>query len=111
MCSYENASNIKLSASQIISNMICMNYDHKKKFGLLKFHSGYGKFYLNSPMGYCRKIINAQTGSNKSKQPTNVVLDCPSRADQDVDGPHGGPQLPVQADVDLLEPPRVHHLH
>jgi len=38
-----------------------MNYDHKKKFGLLKFHSGYGKFYLNSPMGYCRKIINAQT--------------------------------------------------
>jgi len=41
--------------------MICMNYDHNKKFGLLKFHSGYGKFYLNSPKGYSRKIINAQT--------------------------------------------------
>jgi len=38
-----------------------MNYDHNKKFGLLKFHSGYGKFNLNSPNGYCLKIINAQT--------------------------------------------------
>ena len=42
--------------------MICMNYDHNKKFGLLKFHSGYGKFNLNSPKGYSLKIINAQTG-------------------------------------------------
>jgi len=42
--------------------MICMNYDNNKKFGLLKFLSGYGKFYLNSPKGYSRKIINAQTG-------------------------------------------------
>jgi len=25
------------------------------------FHSGYWKFYLNSPKGYSRKIINAQT--------------------------------------------------
>jgi len=32
-----------------------MNNDHNKKFGLLKFHSGYGKFYS-------RKITNAQTG-------------------------------------------------
>ena len=38
-----------------------MNYDHHKKFGLLKFHSGYGKFNLNSPKGYSLKIINAQT--------------------------------------------------
>ena len=38
-----------------------MNYDHNKKFGLLKFHSGYGKFNLNSPKGYSLKIINAQT--------------------------------------------------
>ena len=42
--------------------MICMNYDNNKKFGLLQFHLGYGKFYLNSPKGYKRKIINAQTG-------------------------------------------------
>jgi len=41
--------------------MICMNYDHNKKFGLLKFNSGYGKFNLNSPKGYSLKIINAQT--------------------------------------------------
>jgi len=41
--------------------MICMNYDHNKMFGLLKFHSGYGKFYFNSPKGYNWKIINAQT--------------------------------------------------
>jgi len=41
--------------------MICMNYDHNKKFGLLKIHSGYGKFYFNSPKGYTGKIINAQT--------------------------------------------------
>ena len=41
--------------------MICMNYDHNKKFGLLKFHAGYEKFNLNSPRGYSLKIINAQT--------------------------------------------------
>jgi len=41
--------------------MICMNYDHSKKFGLLKFHSGYETFNLNSPKGYNLKIINAQT--------------------------------------------------
>jgi len=39
--------------------MICMNYDHNKKFGLLKFHSGYGQF---SPKGYGLNIINVQTG-------------------------------------------------
>jgi len=38
-----------------------MNYDYNKKFGLLKFYSGYGKFNLNSPKGYSQKIINAQT--------------------------------------------------
>ena len=41
--------------------MICMNYDHNKKFGLLKFYSGFEKFNLNSPKGYSLKIINAQT--------------------------------------------------
>jgi len=45
--------------------MICMNCDHNKKFGLLKFYSGYEKFNLNSPKGYSLKIINVQTGSNK----------------------------------------------
>ena len=38
-----------------------MNYDYNKKFGLLKFQSGYGEFNLNSPKGYSLKIINAQT--------------------------------------------------
>ena len=61
MSSYENTSKIKISANQLISNMICMNYDNNKKFGLLQFHSGYGKFYLSSLKGYSRKIINAQT--------------------------------------------------
>jgi len=42
MCSQENTK-IKISASQLLSNMICMNYDYNKKIGLLKFHSGYGK--------------------------------------------------------------------
>jgi len=41
--------------------MICMNYDYNKKFGLFKFHSGYGKFNLNSPKVYSLKKINAQT--------------------------------------------------
>ena len=45
--------------------MICMYYDNNKKFGLIQFHSGYGKFYLNSPKGYSRKIINAQTDVSK----------------------------------------------
>jgi len=44
--------------------MICMNYDHNKKFGLLKFHSGYEKFNLNSPKGYSLQIINAQTAEH-----------------------------------------------
>ena len=55
-----------MSASQLISNMIWMNYDHNKKFGLLKVHSGYGKFNLNSPKGYSLKIINAQTDKNST---------------------------------------------
>jgi len=45
-----------------------MNYHNNKKFGLLQFHSGYGTFYLNSPKGYSRKIINAQTGSYLNTQ-------------------------------------------
>jgi len=53
---------IRISASQGISHINCMNYDHNKKFGLFKFKSGYRKFNLNSPKGYCRKIINKQTG-------------------------------------------------
>jgi len=48
-------------------DMVCMNYDHNKKFGLLKFNSGYGKMYFNSPKGYSRKIINAQTAENLPK--------------------------------------------
>jgi len=44
MCSCENTSKIKKSASQLISNMICRNYDNNKKFGLLQFHSGYVLF-------------------------------------------------------------------
>jgi len=44
-----------------------MNYDNNKKFGLLQFHSGYAKNYLNSPKGYDRKIINAQTAFNLNK--------------------------------------------
>jgi len=43
-----------------------MNYDHNKKFGLLKFHLGYGNCYLNSPKGYSQTIINAQTESTSS---------------------------------------------
>jgi len=43
MCSKENTSKIEISASQLITNMICMIYDHNKKFGLLKFHLGYKK--------------------------------------------------------------------
>jgi len=50
-----------MSASQLISNKICMNYDHNTKFGLLKFYLSYGKFNLNSQKGYSLKIIYAQT--------------------------------------------------
>jgi len=39
-----------------------MNYDLNKKIGLFKFQSGYRKLYLNSPKGYSKKIIKAQTG-------------------------------------------------
>ena len=54
---------IKISASQRISIKNCMNYDHNKNFGLFKFQSGYRNIYFNSPKGYSRKIINAQTGN------------------------------------------------
>jgi len=60
----KNTTKIKISASQCISIKNCINYDHNKKFGLLKFQSGYRKLYLNSPKGYSQKIINTQTGYN-----------------------------------------------
>ena len=62
--------------------MICMNYDHNKKFGLLKFHSGYGKFNLNSPKGYSLKIINAQTDVRQRRDNSNVSF---------TSGPRGAP--------------------
>jgi len=42
--------------------MNCMNNDLNKKIGLFKFQLGHRKFYLNSPKGYNRNIINAHTG-------------------------------------------------
>jgi len=65
ICSLKTTNKINFSACQRISNINCMNYDHNQFFGLFKFHSGYVKFYLNSPKGYNRKIINAQTAINK----------------------------------------------
>ena len=62
---YKNTTKIKISASQHISNMNFMNYDHNQFYGLFKFQSGYRKFYLNSPKGYCQKIINAQNETAK----------------------------------------------
>jgi len=56
-----NTTKIENCASQCIPNMNCMIYEHNKNLGLLKFQSGYRKIYLNSPKGYNRKIINAQT--------------------------------------------------
>jgi len=53
-----------------------MNYDHNKKFGLLKFHSGYGNLYSNSPKGYYRKIINAQTDSYFNNSNINCEPKC-----------------------------------
>jgi len=64
MCSNEKTSKIKISASQLISKMICMHYDNNKKFELLQFHSGYGKNYLNGPTGYSRTLTNAQIELN-----------------------------------------------
>jgi len=61
MCLEENTRKIKISASQLIFYFFYRNYDHGKKFRLLKFYSGYRKFNLNSPKGYSLKIINAQT--------------------------------------------------
>jgi len=53
----KNTKNIKINASQLISNMICIKYDHNKKFWLLKFHWGYGNFNLNSLKGYSLKKL------------------------------------------------------
>ena len=38
-----------------------MNYEHNH-------FSGYRKCYLNSPKGYSRKMINAQTGHTNDKK-------------------------------------------
>ena len=57
----KNGTKIKISASQRISNMNCKNYNHNIKLGVFKFQSGYKKFYMKSPKGYSRTIINAQT--------------------------------------------------
>jgi len=54
-----------------------------KFWGYLKFQLGHRKFYLNSPQGYSRKIINAQT----DHQP--LVL-CPPRSG--AGGPRHHPQ-------------------
>jgi len=50
-----------------------MNYDHNKKFGLFKFQSGYRKLILNSPNGYSRKIITAQTGQSDRLRSVTVL--------------------------------------
>jgi len=44
--------------------MYCLNYDYNKYFGLLKSQSGDIKFHLDSPKGYSRKQISAQTACN-----------------------------------------------
>ena len=49
----KNTTKIKISASQCISKVNCMHYDHKKNFGLFKVQLGYWKFYFG------QKIINA----------------------------------------------------
>ena len=43
-----------------------------KNVGLLKFQSGYRKFYLNSPKGYSQIIFNMKTG-NKSTEKLHHV--------------------------------------
>ena len=43
ICSYENTSNIKISASQLISSMICVNYDHNKKVWAITISFGLWK--------------------------------------------------------------------
>jgi len=57
---------LKISASQLISNMICTNHDHNKKFGLLKFHSGYRNINLDSPEGYGLKKITRRLTTTQS---------------------------------------------
>ena len=79
------SSKIKISASQLISNMICRNYDNNKMFGLLQFHSGYVNVHLNSPTGYSQKIINAQTGNWEScNQFDNTDRNCKMKPLMDV---------------------------
>ena len=51
-----------MSANQRISNINIMHDDHNIILGL--FQSGYRKFYLSSPKGYSRNIINAQYEEN-----------------------------------------------
>ena len=58
-----------------------MNYDHNRKFGLLKFHWGYGNFYVNSPKGYTWKIINAHTDTLVFKSTGYYLSACANRRD------------------------------
>jgi len=43
-------------------------------WGLFEFQLGYRKFNLNSPKGYSRKIINAQTESQYVTQDRQTIL-------------------------------------
>ena len=56
-----------------------MTYYYNKNFGLFKFQSGNRKFHLNSPKGYSRKIISAQTDESykmiKNKMSKNGCID------------------------------------
>ena len=69
----KNTTNIKISVSQRISKMNCINYDHNHFFGLFKIQSGNIKFFLKSPKDYSRKIIHAQTEQEMSFKKTNGV--------------------------------------
>jgi len=51
----------------------CMKYDHQNNFGLFKFQSGYRKIYLNSPIGYSRKQIYAQTATLSGHLPKTEI--------------------------------------
>ena len=79
-----------------------MNNDHNKKFGLLEFHSGYGNFILNSPMGYSLKKINAQTAIWPLYYNTYSGKRCVNHEDQDM---RAGCSSVVMKDVRTLTPP------
>jgi len=50
-----------------------VHYDYNKKLGIFEFQSGYRKIYLNSPKGYSRKIISAQTDQNIQNRPVSYI--------------------------------------